>query len=103
VRRYWDGNAWTDSRVTTEGIPYNVPTTTKERVRPTSLILSAMLIIAGGFGLWFAETYKPSVANALGLNGNTFVLKPGAYHAILIVSIVLLVLGAIRLLTALSR
>jgi len=64
---------------------------------------AGLLLILGAIGLWFAETYKPSAANILGLNDNKFYLKSDAYHALVIVSIVLLVLGGIRLLMAVSR
>jgi hypothetical protein len=37
------------------------------------------------------------------LNGNSFYLKPGSYHAIVLISIVVLVLGVVRLLVVLSR
>ncbi len=53
--------------------------------------------------MWFAQTYKPTVANELGLNGNTFYLKPGIYHILMVVSIVLLVGGVIRVAMILSQ
>jgi hypothetical protein len=61
------------------------------------------MLALGAIGMWFAQTYKPTFSNELGLNGNTFVLKPGSYHLIVIVSIVLLVIGGIRLVMALRR
>lgn len=104
VRRYWNGAAWTDSRVTTEGIPYQLPADIRpSRARPSStgLLLAAVLLTAGGICLWIAQNYKPSLGNQLGLNGNSHVLTPSAYHTLMIVGIVCLVLGGIRLLTAL--
>jgi hypothetical protein len=99
VRRYWNGREWTDSRVTTEGIPYQQ----QHPGKPMSVWPSAVALIVGGICLWAAETYKPTAANVLGLNGNSFVLKPATYHALIIVSIVLLALGLVRLFMALSR
>ena len=69
----------------------------------TGLFLAAVLLIGGGICLWVAENYKPSLSNELGLNGNSHVLTPTADHTLIIVGIVCLVLGAIRLLTALVR
>lgn len=106
VRRYWNGAAWTDSRVTTEGIPYPESSDIRSsRAGPsfTGLFLTAVLLVGGGICLWIAENYKPSLSNELGLNGNSHVLTPTAYHTLVIVGIVCLVLGAIRLLTALLR
>ena len=106
VRRYWNGAVWTDSRVTTEGIPYRHPSDVRSsRTDPsfTGLFLATVLLVGGAICLWFAENYKPSLSNQLGLNGNAQVLTPGAYHTLMMtmVGIVCLVLGAIRLLTAL--
>jgi hypothetical protein len=106
VRRYWNGTVWTDSRVTTEGIPYQLPADVRASRAGTSftgLFLAAVLLIGGGVCLWVAENYKPTLGNELGLNGNSHVLTPGAYHTLMIVGIVCLVFGAIRLLTALLR
>jgi hypothetical protein len=69
----------------------------------TGLLLAAVLLIGGGICLWVAESYKPSLGNQLGLNGNSHVLTPAAYHTLIVVGIVCLVLGALRLLTALAR
>jgi hypothetical protein len=78
---------------------------TDERVEPPrrSVWPAGLALVLGAIGLWFAQAYKPSLSNTLGLNGNTFVLKPGAYHALIIVSIVLLAVGGIRLLMGLNR
>jgi hypothetical protein len=106
VRRYWNGAAWTDSRVTTEGIAYRPPSDVRpSRAGPslTGLFLATVLLIGGAICLWVAENYKPSLGNQLGLNSNSFVLSPTGYHTLMIVGIVCLVLGAIRLLTALLR
>lgn len=106
VRRYWDGSAWTDSRVTTEGLAYQVPAevgTARSGPSFIGVLLAAVLLIGGAICLWVAENYKPTLGNQLGLNGNSHVLTPGAYHALTIVGIVCLVLGGIRLLTALWR
>jgi Protein of unknown function (DUF2510) len=105
VRRYWNGTAWTDSRVTTEGIAYRLQEHERTRSGPgcVGLVLSGLLLITGGVCLWIAETYKPTLSNQLGLNGNKFVLTPGTYHALMIAGIVFLVLGVVRLLFALSR
>lgn len=103
VRRYWDGRNWTDSRVTTEGIPYQPVPPRRRSGRPVGIWPAAIAVVLGGLGLWFAQTFKPSAANALGLNGNSFYLKPATYHALLVVSVILIVLGALRLLTALFR
>jgi hypothetical protein len=103
VRRYWNGTTWTDSRVTTEGIPYELPADAASRTGSTGFLLAAVLLIAGGICLWIAENYKPTLSNQLGLNGNSLVLTRGAYHALMIVGIVCLVLGGIRLLAALVR
>jgi len=59
-------------------------------------------MIAGAIGLWFAETYKPSASNELGINGNSFYLKSSTDHLIVIVSIIVLVLGVVRLLVVLN-
>jgi Protein of unknown function (DUF2510) len=106
VRRYWNGAAWTDSRVTTEGIRYRAQSDVRSfRTGPSlsSLLLAAVLLVGGGICLWVAENYKPSLSDELGLNGNSHVLTPTAYHTLMIVGIVCVVLGAIRLLTALLR
>jgi hypothetical protein len=99
TRRYWDGGAWTDEWSAPEtSIPTPGPVakpTRKRRVWPAGILL-----VIGAVGLWFAETYKPSVANDLGLNGNKFVLKPESFHVIVIVSIVLMVIGGLRLVMA---
>jgi hypothetical protein len=87
-------------------LPYELPKPPHEpRSGPSgsSLFLAAVLLIGGGICLWIAENYKPTLTNELGLNGNTHVLTPGAYHTLMIVGIVCLVLGLIRLVTALSR
>jgi hypothetical protein len=82
-----------------DGQPTGTPTVvTGPRIWPAGLMLAV-----GAVGMWFANTYKPTLSNQLGLNGNTFVLKPGSYHLIVIVSIVLLVVGGIRLVMALRR
>lgn len=93
ARRYWTGEEWT-TPLTTPQTPDPRP---RRRVWP-----SAFWIVAGAIGLWFAETYKPSAANQLGLNGNSFYLKSGTDHLIVIVSIVVLALGVIRLLVVLN-
>lgn len=106
VRRYWDGARWTDSRVTTEGLAYQLPKqveTSRSGTSPTGLLLAAVLLIGGGVCLWVAENYKPTLGNELGLNGNSHVLTPSSYHTLMVAGIVCLVLGAIRLLTALVR
>jgi Protein of unknown function (DUF2510) len=102
VRRYGNGKEWTDSRVTTEGIPYPLPGR-RPRLsrRPNRVALATVLLVGGGVCLWFAENYKPTLAHELGLNGNSHVLSPGAYHTLVGVGIVCPVLGGIRLLTAL--
>jgi hypothetical protein len=63
---------------------------------------SAFWIVAGAIGLWFAETYKPSASNQLGLNGNSFYLKPATDHVIVIASLVVVMAGVIRLLVVLT-
>lgn len=68
----------------------------RPRIWPAGLTLAI-----GVLGMCFAQTYKPTLSTELGLNGNTFVLTPGSYHLIVIVSIVLLVIGGIRLVMAL--
>lgn len=102
TRRYWDGEAWTDEWSAPEtSIP--IPGPVARPKRSGRVWPAAVLLVLGAVGLWFAETYKPSVANDLGLNGNKFVLKPESFHIIVIVSIVLLVIGGVRLLTAAGR
>ena len=106
VRRYWNGAAWTDSRVTTEGIPYQAPSDIRSsRAGPSvsGLFLATALLVAGAICLWLAQIYKPSLSNLLGLNGNDMLLTPASYHTLVIVGIVCLVLGVVRLLTALLR
>jgi hypothetical protein len=106
VKRYWDGAAWTNSRVTTEGLAYQVPAqvpTSRSGPSPTGLLLAAVLLVGGAVCLWIAQNYKPTVGNELGLNGNSHVLTPGAYHTLMIVGIACLILGGIRLVVALIR
>lgn len=105
VRRYWDGSAWTDSRVTTEGLAYQFPESKQRRrgVSVLALVLSGLLLITGGVCLWIAETYKPTLSNQLGLNGNTMVLSSGAYPALMIGGIALLAFGVLRLVLAVVR
>jgi len=96
IRRYWNGEAWGDPPATElDRHPIEASAARRPRIWPAGLILAI-----GAVGVWFAQTYKPTVSNELGLNGNTFVLKPGSYHLIVIVSIVLPVIGGIRLLMA---
>lgn len=92
ARRYWTGEEWTAplEQEAQDGRP-------RRRVWP-----SAFWIVAGAIGLWFAETYKPSAANQLGLNGNSFYLKSGTDHVVVIISIVVLLAGVIRLLVVLN-
>jgi hypothetical protein len=96
---------WTESRVTTEGVAYRVQDHEPARSRPSivSLVFSGLVLITGGVCLWIAETYRPTVSNQLGLNGDKIVLSSGTYNALMIAGIVLLVLGAIRLLLAVMR
>jgi hypothetical protein len=109
ARRFWNGEVWADSWQHWNGEEWvwsdqRTTATTSRRVgspRP-NVWPAGIALVLGAVGLWFAQTYKPSVSNALGLNGNTFFLKPGAYHALVIVSIVLLIGGGIRLLMVLT-
>jgi hypothetical protein len=109
VRRYWDGTAWTDSRVTTEGIAYRVaePTHATEngdhRPSALSMLLTAFLLVTGGVCIYVAQEYKPSLSNRLGLNGNSFVLSSSGEHAVMIAGVIFLFAGLVKLLLAFSR
>lgn len=82
--------------MTSDGLPYEPPRTVK--VWP-----AGVLIVLGALGLWFANAYKPSPTNDVGLNGNQLVLSPTTYHTIQVASIIVLVVGVIRLLVAIGR
>jgi hypothetical protein len=94
AHRYWTGEQWTMPPTLTD------PPGEAQRRRTWP---SAFCIIAGAVGLWLGETYKPSASNQLGLNGNSFYLNPGPDHLIVVVSIVLIGLGAVRLLLSPSQ
>jgi hypothetical protein len=100
TNRDWDGNDWTDDWSAIEGpAPSEAPAPEprkKRRAWPTVL-----LVILGAVGYWFVQTYKPTASNQLGLNGNTFYLKT-RLRLIVVVSIVLLVIGVVRLLASLG-
>lgn len=102
MRRYWDGEAWTDQWSAAETAPTPSPDMIATRTGKVRVWPSGFLLVLGAVGLWFAETYKPTVSNQLGLNGS-FYLKPGPYHVIALGSILLLVIGGIRLLMAIGR
>jgi Protein of unknown function (DUF2510) len=93
ARRYWTGEEWT-MPLAPEGSADDGP--------GGSIVLYVFWILAGAVGLWLALTYKASASNQLGLNGNSFYLKPGPDHLITIASILVLVLGSIRLLVVLT-
>jgi hypothetical protein len=93
ARRYWTGEEWT--------APLTSDDAGDARDRG-SIVLPAFWIIAGAVGLWLAQTYKPSASNQLGLNDNSFYLRPGTDHLVTIASILVIVLGAIRTLVVLT-
>jgi hypothetical protein len=100
IQRFWDGSAWSSHRMTSEGVPIEEPELDDQ---PEPIWATFVLLLLGGAGIWFAQTYKPTFANQLGLNNNTFVLKPETYHIILFGSAGLAALAVFHLLTVLMN
>src|SRR5207237_1260894 len=89
VRRYWDGHAWTDSRVTTEGTAYRVlpqqpPATRQGRRRLRVLIAAtiAVVLVAGGAVAVIAIQSNPKRTAPLAAHPQALEPQPGDAAAV---------------------
>lgn len=97
--RWWNGQKWTQIRRRDPSLP----SAGLQLGGNADLWMAGVPLALGIIGVWFAETYKPSLSNALGLNGNSFYLPAGLDHLILIVSVAVGVFGLVRLVHLHSR
>jgi hypothetical protein len=96
TERWWNGTQWTQHH-RQPGTRATITVWQFGGIWPAGIAA-----VLGVIGIWFAQTYRPTAANQLGLNGNTFYLKPGTYDVIMVAAIALVIGGVIRLAMILS-